>query len=331
MRFYRVYGRFSEPVRFRGYTGFMVRGVIGASLRSLYCVRGGGFKCQDCELILDCPYGFLFELSSRCVAPLDFKPKSCSVGVSRPYTVEPLNVKSGVYLFFGFNVFGWRTLRFEIPIVLGLASTGNHGLGGRRVKFTIDRISVYDPYYGEEWDVHTKTYGFKYQREPVKYDVMDYVWRKARVILESEPQELTIEFLTPTKIRTSGRTRYDTSFRSLLAAIARRYTILSLYYDFGKPLSTLEVKRLLTKAPSFTELYRVDVRVWRLSKYSIEYECKRYLGEYITGKLTYKINKVFWKTSESELAAKLLVLGELFNIGNMASAGLGKYRIHITV
>lgn len=118
------------------------------------------------------------------------------------------------------------------------------------------------------------------------------------------------------------------SLRHVVANLARRYSLLAHYFEAGRPMRADEAKEVIQAADHFSELKSCDVRKVVLRKASVKGKVK-ILGDFVLGSLRYKLK---WTNVSEDVAKKiiaLLLLGKHIHVGNMATAGCGRYDLLI--
>ncbi|MBD3181259.1 CRISPR system precrRNA processing endoribonuclease RAMP protein Cas6, partial [Candidatus Poribacteria bacterium] len=126
---------------------------------------------------------------------------------------------------------------------------------------------------------------------------------------------ITLEFLTPTRIKYRDRYINDLEFHILIRNLLRRISMLMLYHCNTE--LDADVNELIEKAKS------VEVKNWDLDwhdnqRYSTRQKRRMKLGG-VVGKVTYQGNL--------EPFIHLLALGEQVHVGKGTTFGLGRYII----
>ena len=132
---------------------------------------------------------------------------------------------------------------------------------------------------------------------------------------ETAPVQLKLNFLTPTRIKYSGKYILDLEFHILIRNLLRRESSLS-YFHCEEALE-LDFKALIEKADRINTTFR-KLRWYDWQRYSTCQQTTMRLGGFI-GEIAFK----------GELAefVPFLRLGEHIHIGKNTALGLGRYKL----
>ena len=332
---YDVKARFREGYSpFLGYTGFMVRGALGYSLKKLVC-DDLSRRCSTCSLAAKCFYAYFFETSSTIKPDARLAVKGGRSGVTKPYTVTPVKVK-GRALSFSITLFGRRALDAEPVIVASIISMGSRGLGidptlGDRRRFEVEEVVAVDPLNQTSRLVFSKYKGYIYSSEKARsYDLIEALKPKAEGLAAAKPSQVTLHLKTPTQLRAAGKPLHEPSFRSIIANLARKYSLLAHYHELGTPLKAEQAKKIIDAAAQ-AQLVEAKVTPIKLKKYSLEEGRIKGFGPFIKGTLTYKLPLTLWRSEHGVEILTLLLLGQLTGIGSLTTAGCGQYTLSFTL
>ncbi len=126
---------------------------------------------------------------------------------------------------------------------------------------------------------------------------------------------LTLNFLTPTRLKYNGRLILDLEFHILLRNLLRRIATLS-YFHCGEELS-LDFRGLLEKAKKVGVRNR-ELRWYDWERYSHRQETRMRLGGFV-GRISFE--------GEIEEFKPYLLMGEYIHVGKGTGFGLGRYEI----
>lgn len=307
---FRFYLSPIEALYLPGYLGSILRGGLGIALKRMSCVERNK-NCDDCILKEKCAYACLFE-----------SPRSTEAEVSReasydphPFIIEPpLEVKQ-VYLpqdelLFHLILIG-KGISYLPYFILAFEELGRFGIGKMRGKYLLERVeSVRNCDSPGEmiYDSQSKTLRGEFQSK-------DF----AKMLKEVEalnPQQVSLLFLTPTRIKHQGRFTTKINFEILLRNLLRRLSWLSELYCGEK--WDIDYDGLLSVARDKVHTTYSSLNWYDWERYSRRQNARLKMGGFV-GEITF----------EGELAEFLpfIKLGEYLHIGKGTAYGLGKYKI----
>ncbi|WP_342784401.1 CRISPR system precrRNA processing endoribonuclease RAMP protein Cas6 [Thermofilum sp.] len=330
---YDVRGTFErEYSPIEGFPGLALRGAFGLALRKLVCTEDFDVDCKGCKNYRSCPYALIFEPSSMMKPDAEIARKGGREGVTRPFVIEVEKFK-GTNVSFGVTLIG-NALNYEHVVIMAILGMGFEGLGfdkkfGERRKFIVRSITRLDLVDGAKEQLCSEDKGYILrERAKRQIDLLAFFEERASSLLHHKPNELTLVFKTPTSIRSRGRTLTAPSLKYVIANLARRYSLLAHYFGIGRPMRVDEARAVIQAADDFSDLKACNVKSIVLRKASIRGETK-VLGSFVLGSLVYKLK---WAYVDDDLARKimaLLLLGKHIHVGNMTTAGCGKYELLI--
>ncbi len=291
-----------QPVRLPPYPGTILRGGFGLAFRRIACPFPKK-ECPDCLLRHQCVWSYVFDTPR----PKETKIMRKAETVPHPFVIEPPDQKITEYppdaeLIFGLTLIG-KAIDYLPYFILTFEQMAEQGLGPGRGKLklklvTQNRKQIYDP--------QTKTL-----RTPLRPQHLTF--------LPPPPAsctQLTLHFLTPTRIIRQGKMVKKPEFPILLRSLFRRITLLAYFHD--QPITT-----------DFTTLIRQSEAIKTVSEDLTELHWRRFSrrqeGEIpmsgIIGTITYR----------GEIAPFLPYLraGEILHIGKNTSFGMGKYKMEV--
>jgi len=334
LRVYEVEGVFDrEYTPFLGYTGFALRGAFGYALRKLVCKEDMDFECKRCKYYRSCIYSVIFEPSSLLRADASLARKGGREGVARPFVLEPRRVR-GSSLSFNLILMG-DAIKHEHAVIMAVIGMGFEGLGmdpliKERRKFRVSRITCRDVVAGRVETIFTTSKGYSMAlKRPVKVDLLSFFERSAKGVVEARPKSLRIDFKTPTNIRVEGETVSVPSLRHVVANLARRYSMLAYYFNVGKPLTASEAKRVIEAAERVSRATGHELKESLMKKMGVH--GKKTIGTFFRGWVSYKLD---WRSVDDDSSCRmmaLLLLGKYMHVGNLATAGCGKYDLTFTI
>ncbi len=298
------------------HSGAALRGNLFESIWQRFCTNKSAFTCADCALNKLCPV-------SSLVAPLrEENPRGRDI--PRPYIFLPplagaRTYQTGETMTFGLTLFG-NIIELLPYILLSMPTMQKGGLGrrvqdGQRGTFRVQRIESYHPFTREKCEIF-RNGEILVQKPTFSIGVADILARAAQL-----PQEqLTLEFLTPTRIIEMEKLQRWISFRTLILRLQERLTNLRQHY--GEPSLTDEP--LLTTKDDLIACakqihYSEDQTTWQEVKSYSRRQKRTTPVSGVTGRITY--------TGDLAAFRELLVWGELIHVGKSVVKGNGWYRI----
>jgi hypothetical protein len=316
-----------EPMELYEWQGSGLRGALYRSLWGNFCMNRDAPECAACPLIGTCPVAFL-------VATLDPNSER-GVEVPRPYTVEspppgPRRLESGGSFSFGLTMFA-RAMNLFPYVVLALEQMEQAGLGRRvrenrnfRGRFRVQRVMAVNPLTGDTKEVvHAGDSLVKVPDVPVTHRQV-LAWAEGAVArgMAGPAAKLTIEFLTPTRIRDrfagDGPNGLLTRplFRPIFQRLLERLTALTR--QFGDAPLTLDFGDLVRRAES------VKLVADRAQWLDLESQSQRQRHRYPSGGF---VGTATYQAEDWPLFLPWLVWGQFTHVGKDAVKGNGQYRL----
>lgn len=319
-----VEGEFVADFSIPSWTGSALRGVFGNVLRRMSCSYPRR-QCGGCDARGSYLYYFTFETSPEV-------KENASIGagleaVTRPFTLDPLEVVDGRRFRFALNLIGERAVNFEPMYFFALVNVGEMGIGrdrarNERRKFKVSRVVAVNDLRGLEETVYDgREYHYGARSAVIS---LEDARRVAERVALAEPKYLVVNFETPTMLVYEGKVADRFDFHMLVRNLARRYSLAAEYLVGGwRPLSPEEAKEVIEAA---AKVETVDCRLKPSfsSKFSVERMRRERYGPFYRGTTTYKVPDEFWRSGRAADALTLLTLGRYLHVGKLATAGYGK-------
>jgi len=299
-----------ERVSLPRYKGSTLDGAIDSAFHAVVCRKRHG-KCP-CSRV--CPYAIIFK-PQPIIGQNGDKTLQRYKEAPKAYVVEPpLDHKGifqpGEFLHFRILLFG-KSIRYFPWFIVALQAMGQTGMGKGRGKVELAEIYSVHPLNGMRRPIYLcDSETGLLPNESLLVDKEDIV----RGSQGFTSNEITLEFLTPTRIRMRDTWVNKPTFTQIIITILRRAELLSRFY--GQGISNACWSDLLEDADSVA--LKVDSLSW--------YDWKRYsrpqqdilgMGG-IVGTVTYV----------GEALSRFmpyLLLGQLMHIGKGYVYGMGKY------
>jgi len=295
---YKLVLQLKQEIVFSNFKGAVFRKGFGYALKKICCVVKKG-SCKICFHKSKCVYNLLFEekINNKEYRMLGFSEPP------RPFVVEPpvdekKVYKSGETFEIYILIFG-NSIQFLPYLVLTFNELGKNGIGETKAKYELLTVTTIDnkPIY----DIHTQTF-YNYD-STIKISFDDI----------KEINEIKIKFLTPTRIKTVGKTM-DITFQTLIKSLIRRLTGLLLFYTDKK----LEC--------NFDEIINESEKISIKSSNLKRVEIERLTQQKNIVKLSGVTGEIIYQ-GELTKFYPLLKIGEYIHIGRNTTFGLGKYEI----
>ncbi len=278
------------------FLGSTLRGGFGSVFRKITCITHKN-SCRDCLLKNKCVYSYIFESPGE---------NARYTYIPHPFVIEPpFFVEKPVHsLRFNLILFG-NAIEYLPYFIYTFEELGNIGLGKERIKYRIKEItSKGDLIYDGETKI------LRNSPAPITGDEIETELNSRN---KKPVRQITLEFLTPTRIKEKGRFTDKIDFAILLKNLTRRISLLSKYHCEQEWDAGMEVTSpIKTKASNL---------LWcDLERYSSRQGMRIKLGG-VMGELTFEGNL--------SPHLPLLLLGEYTHIGKATAFGLGKYKIEL--
>lgn len=226
---YRYTFRMREPLSLPDYSGSLLRGQFGASLRRVSCMTQEA-HCEGCPLRTTCPYAAVFEAP----APAQHDMQRFS-HIPNPYVVEPpplgtTQIARNEALSFNLVLFG-RALE-HVPIIsFALQRALEQGLGPDRTRGALERIDVQhaDQSGAQTWST-------VWHQGDTQLATHETAFPLTPPASTNASTEARLTFLTPLRLQQQGQPirPHALSPRKLVADLLRRITLLAEFHA-GQP------------------------------------------------------------------------------------------------
>ena len=296
------FARFTGNGQLPGFRGATIRGAFGHHLRRTVChVRT--IRCSDCIVRSNCVYGYIFE----GMAAEDRTVMRLYPYVPQPFVVvtalhESPEVFEGNLWDFSLRLFGHAIDHFPY-IAYSIVEAGKAGLGKDRIPFEITRITqgaVGKCVYEEG----TNCLG--------KLAVTCTDFNRTRWAGDL----LTVDFITPAKLRVEGRDVHQVNFSDIIRAASRRVGILAHFY--GSHGNGVPDGSALAQRSEAIETVTDETRWFEFDRYSPRQDRRMTLGG-VVGRMQFR--------GAFGPFRRLLTLTEVAGIGKATSFGFGRIAV----
>lgn len=323
---YRITLAAVNPVQLADFSAATLRGAFGWSFKRMVCYQPQVTTCQGCLLRGQCPYPQVFEPppppgtiyagQERAVAPYVVRPPA---GAQRSFA-------PGEELVFELILIG-RANGLLPYFALALQQLERQGVGRGRGQVRVQRIEALAPgEHGQESVSSDKADGRAVERldrgAVCLYDaaqpdiIQNHGGFPARAWLSatSPPTQITVNFVSPTRLQTEGQVQGEPSFAVLYRALLRRVSALCTVHteqmwetDFAGLAGAARAVQTVAASMRLERRQRRSDRQGEMEFWGAE-GIMVYQGELAP----------FWP---------LLQLGEVIHVGKNCTFGLGQYRI----
>lgn len=296
--------RANEELNLPLYKGSTLRGGFGYIFKRTCCVNKRVSSCSECLLKEKCAYAYIFETSP----PKDSKYLKSLKEIPRPFVIEPsleakYSYKKDEILEFNLILIG-KAIDYLPYFVFTFRELGKIGIGKGRGKFELYRI-----YNSQKEKIYDSTDNI------LKNKDLRINFKKVINSFSLTSDYLSLNFLTPTRIKLKGDLVVMPEFHIILRSLLHRLSAL-VYFHCGNELK-IDYKSLIFEAER-VKIKGSNLRWVDRERYSSRQNTRMRLGGFV-GNITYE--------GDFKEFLPLLLLGEYTHIGKNCTFGLGKYEI----
>lgn len=328
--------RAADVLNLPAYKGSTLRGGFGVTFRRVVCVTKLPV-CQPCILRYKCSYSYVFETPYLAAADdaRDASGPAQRAGQAtfepHPFVIEPPledkeTYQPGDELNFDLILVG-KAIDYLPYFIFTFEEMGRSGIGRGRGRYRLEKVlciadandtSREQPVL---YDGQTRLF---YNRCLVR-NFKDHVLNEARAIRESPllrsadnraSAQITLRFLTPTRIKYKDRLTSDIDFEIVMRNLLRRLSLLSEVHCDEK--LNLDYRKLISDARDSVRTVSSNLRWYDWERYSQRQQTRLKMGGF-RGEITFE--------GRLEDFLPFLVLGKYLHIGKGTAYGLGKYEI----
>jgi len=303
-----------EELHLPPYKGSTLRGGFGHAFKRVVCFQRQVETCQGCLLRENCPYAYVFETAP----PSDSEVLSKNTAVPLPFVIQPplerrTTYRPGEILDFNLVLVG-KAINYLPYFVVVFCELGKVGIGWKRGKYALQQISAVQPLKGAEAVIYDGT-DLLVSGEDLSVGYPEIEEQGCRLGERLGADPVTVNFLTPTRLKHGGRYVECPDFHVLVRAILRRASSL-YYFHCGQRWET-DYRGLIERAQGIetAEAHTTWVDWERYSRR--QGQCMN-LGGFV-GQVSYQ--------GDLEPFLPLLVLGQLVHVGKACVFGNGRYEV----
>jgi CRISPR-associated endoribonuclease Cas6 len=301
-----------ENINLPAYKGSTLRGGFGHAFKKVVCVNRERI-CGTCLLKEKCVYSYVFETPP---------PSGASKMKKYPYVPHPFVItppleekrqyRQGETLCFELTLIG-KTIDFLPYFIYTFDELGQIGIGRGRGKYKLEELRNSTNRNGGETIYSAAD---KILRQNIQSVGLDEIFESFSP--PSLPGSLTINFITPTRLKFEGKLTPTLEFHVLIRNMLRRISLLS-YFHCGEELD-LDYRSLIEESLSI-RVKKSNLHWFDWERYSNRQDTRMMMGGFL-GSVTFE--------GEIEPFLPFLLLGEYIHVGKGTSFGLGKYNISET-
>jgi len=296
-----------DALQLPSYKGSTLRGAFGHAFKRVVCTLHKNI-CDDCLLKQKCVYSYIFETPP----PEDSGMMKKYPAAPHPFILLPPLERKRLYkpgetFCFELTLIG-RATEYLPYFIYTFNELGESGMGKGRGTFALAQV--------RRAETEEVIYNSDGKILPAAYKKTS--WEELLAISHDRAtmsHELTLCFITPTRIKYGEDLVVDLEFHMLIRNLLRRISTLS-YFHCGAGLD-IDFRDVIKKAENITTVNRS--LVWYdWERYSNRQDTRMKLGGF-TGEVMF----------QGDLAPFLpyLLLGEQIHVGKGTSFGLGKYKL----
>ena len=296
-----------EPLHLPPYKGSTFRGAFGHAFKRVACPLRR--ECEDCAHPAVCVYAYVFETP----APPEASSLARSPQVAHPFVLEPPETDRrdfgpGEKLELGLVLIG-RAISLAPYFLAACREMGRGGIGRGRARFRVERVLAEDPEDPRGRCVYD---GDQDLLAPV---VPPWSGEDLRRDGAGSIESVTLEFVTPTRLRQDADLVVRPEFTTLATALLRRVSVLAEVHCGVQP--RVNAREILASAAD-VKVEESKLRWHDWERYSARQDARMALGGFV-GRITFGGPLGPWWP--------LLKLGEILHVGKGTAFGLGRYRI----
>jgi len=299
-----------DPLCLPSYKGSTFRGGFGMALKKIAC-KTGDAECSSCMEYRACPYIYIFNTPP----PPETEMMRLYDAAPHPFILEPpfdnrRFFQPGDHLAFGLSLLG-RGIEHRDLFWDAFEEMGKTGIGKGKGRFKICGIR---PAKG---DAETADAGQEAElREDVCIRKIHFFERGLERDNGGGRGQISLNFLTPTRIQIQSRPITDIPFHALIRSLLRRASLLYYFHGGGDP-SAWDFHGWIERATPVRQM-KCDLHWYDWERYSSRQAARMSLGG-VVGEVEFD--------GDIGPFLPLLRAGEILHVGKGTAFGLGKYTV----
>lgn len=294
-----------ELIILPAYKGSTLRGGFGNAFKRIVCAIRSK-ECTECILKEKCIYSYVFETPP----PSDTKIMRKYTSAPHPFIIEPPPERKRSYtlkdeITFGLILIG-KSIDYLPYFIYTFDELGKLGIGKGRGKYNLKKVKSKGRII---YDSKTKTL------KTFKHDFLS-LYSILKKIDTHISKQLTINFLTPTRIVYNGHLTFDLEFHILMRNLLRRLSLLS-YFHCNVDTTDWDFKGIIEKAKDI-KVKDKSLKWYDWERYSARQDTRMKMGGFV-GEIVF----------EGNIAPFMPIIkaGEVVHAGKGTGFGLGKFEI----
>ncbi|MFN3531865.1 MAG: CRISPR system precrRNA processing endoribonuclease RAMP protein Cas6 [Candidatus Brocadia sp.] len=313
-----------EEIYLPSYKGSTFRGAFGTQFKKVVCALKKE-DCRDCLLKQRCIYAYIFE---------SYPPDDANVlgkvnAIPHPFIIEPPEEEKQRYLegeifSMGLILIG-DAIQYLPYFIYTFDLLGKNGIGRGRGSCQLLEVYTVSP-MGDTKLIYCsetrKVESFSEDCINLSQSILAMMEGKGSNSAHNDPEEITLRFLTPTRLKYDGKLTIDLEFHVFVRQLLRRLFLLWHYYckkslsDDGLPGEGYH-RMIIDKACTIS-IKESNLRWHDWERYSRRQDARMKLGGFV-GDIAY--------TGAISPFYPFVETGEILHVGKGTSFGLGKYII----
>lgn len=313
-----------EEIYLPSYKGSTFRGAFGIQFKKVVCALKKE-DCRDCLLKQRCVYAHIFESPS----PNEDNILGRVNAIPHPFVIEPpegekQRYHAGQTFSLGLILIG-EAIQYLPYFIYTFDLLGKTGIGRGRGRCRLQEVYTISDNDNTTLIYCSKTRkveSFSKECIDLSQSILAVMEEKVPNPAQNAPEEITLRFLTPTRLKYDGKLTIGLEFHIFIRQLLRRLFLLRHYY--GKEssaeggLSGDGYHRLLIDRAHATGIKESNLQWCDWERYSSRQDTRMKLGGFV-GDIVY--------TGAISPFYPFIEAGKILHVGKGTSFGLGKYMI----
>jgi len=304
---YRIILKPSSNFSLPSYKGSTFRGGFGHTLKRITC-QNNEKNCTSCNLRSKCIYHYIFETTIS----KEINGKQKHTELPHPFIIEPPFDRNRYYtpddkILLNLILVG-HAIDYIPHIIFAFEELGRIGIGKDKGRYIIEKVIN----ICEDSEICTYGSSFHIKDECPMMDSTDLIKKTSQL----NYQQITLNFLTPTRIKYQGKLIIDIDFEIIMKNLLRRLSWLAEIHCDEK--WEMDWQGIISRAKEQVNMLDSNLHWYDWERYSQRQVKKMKMGGFV-GTATF--------TGEISEFLPFLKLGEYLHIGKGTVYGLGKYEI----
>lgn len=302
-----------STIKLPPYAGSTLRGAFGNAFKNIACTRKDISDCKTCEIQKDCPFFVIYENTGE-FSRLNlsrFKTPPKPFIFEPPMSTIPQFYQKGQQLLCNLVLIG-HSLKYLPHFIIAFKEMGKQGMGKGRGQFLLKQVEGINLVSNEKRVIYSRE-ADSIANENTTFTLSDFIQVKTQK--GKKINRMRMEFISPTRIKSSGSYGNPLSFKVLIQTLFTR--ISNLAYNYCDQSHILNFRDIVNYANDVE--VAVEKKQWQdIRRFQTQNNIEMFLGGYI-GSITYTGDLTpFWPW---------LQLGEIIHVGKNCAFGLGQFQV----